>query len=175
MTMVSHSKALWRSWLARRPVTAEVAGSSPVRVASSAWHGRALRPGSSVGTSVRLKSGRSPVRSRPWPLNIVAVQRRESTRNSRYRGILRAQFIRPNLEGFRHDCSRKVSAGIDKGCVECRRDVVFWNSRRSAPARPWNLPRTRYSRIGITGCGMGTDRRARVSFDQLAADLSVRP
>ena len=26
--------ALWRSWLARRPVTAEVAGSSPVRVAS---------------------------------------------------------------------------------------------------------------------------------------------
>lgn len=27
------SKALWRSWLARRPVTAEVAGSSPVRVA----------------------------------------------------------------------------------------------------------------------------------------------
>src|SRR5882757_9579129 len=27
----------------------------------------AFRPGSSVGTSVRLKSGRSPVRSRPWP------------------------------------------------------------------------------------------------------------
>ena len=32
------SKALWRSWLARRPVTAEVAGSSPVRVAT---HGEA--------------------------------------------------------------------------------------------------------------------------------------
>ena len=31
-------KALWRSWLARRPVTAEVAGSSPVRVASLARH-----------------------------------------------------------------------------------------------------------------------------------------
>src|SRR5687768_12101397 len=28
-------KALWRSWLARRPVTAKVAGSSPVRVARS--------------------------------------------------------------------------------------------------------------------------------------------
>ena len=27
------NKALWRSWLARRPVTAKVAGSSPVRVA----------------------------------------------------------------------------------------------------------------------------------------------
>ena len=27
----------------------------------------AFRPGSSVGMSVRLKSGRSPVRSRPWP------------------------------------------------------------------------------------------------------------
>ena len=29
----AQSEALWRSWLARRPVTAEVAGSSPVRVA----------------------------------------------------------------------------------------------------------------------------------------------
>src|SRR4051794_29589088 len=69
--MESHSKALWRSWLARRPVTAEVAGSSPVRVAIYlARHlGElgAFRPGSSVGMSVRLKSGRSPVRSRPWP------------------------------------------------------------------------------------------------------------
>ena len=38
--------ALWRSWLARRPVTAEVAGSSPVRVAilnaSSGWSWRFL-------------------------------------------------------------------------------------------------------------------------------------
>ena len=32
----STSEALWRSWLARRPVTAEVAGSSPVRVAVEA-------------------------------------------------------------------------------------------------------------------------------------------
>jgi hypothetical protein len=31
----------------------------------------AFRPGSSVGTSVRLKSGRSPVRSRPWPPKFV--------------------------------------------------------------------------------------------------------
>ncbi len=30
---VSDCMALWRSWLARRPVTAKVAGSSPVRVA----------------------------------------------------------------------------------------------------------------------------------------------
>jgi hypothetical protein len=31
----------------------------------------AFRPGSSVGMSVRLKSGRSPVRSRPWPPRLV--------------------------------------------------------------------------------------------------------
>ena len=31
-----HSEAPWRSWLARRPVTAEVAGSSPVGVAARA-------------------------------------------------------------------------------------------------------------------------------------------
>ena len=70
MTRADRSKALWRSWLARRPVTAEVAGSSPVRVATAARHfGHAVPfgPGSSVGMSVRLKSGRSPVRSRPWP------------------------------------------------------------------------------------------------------------
>jgi hypothetical protein len=30
------------------------------------------RPGSSVGTSVRLKSGRSAVRPRPWPRSLVA-------------------------------------------------------------------------------------------------------
>ncbi len=63
----SSSKALWRSWLARRPVTAEVAGASPDRVAKRGEAFAALRPGSSVGTSVRLKSGRSAVRSRPWP------------------------------------------------------------------------------------------------------------
>jgi hypothetical protein len=38
-------------------------------------------------------------------------------------GFLGAQLIRPNLEGFRHDCLRKVSASVVKG-VECRRDVV---------------------------------------------------
>ena len=30
-----------------------------------------MRPGSSVGTSVRLKSGRSAVRPRPWPRSLV--------------------------------------------------------------------------------------------------------
>jgi hypothetical protein len=71
----SHIKALWRSWLARRPVTAEVAGSSPVRVASNGQaHESAFRPGSSVGMSVRLKSGRSAVRSRPWPPESVQVR-----------------------------------------------------------------------------------------------------
>ena len=34
----ARDKALWRSWLARRPVTAEVAGSSPVRVARQPAH-----------------------------------------------------------------------------------------------------------------------------------------
>jgi len=38
-----------------------------VRAGSRDRAGPALRPGSSVGTSVRLKSERSPVRSRPWP------------------------------------------------------------------------------------------------------------
>ena len=34
----------------------------------------AVRPGSSVGTSVRLKSGRSAVRPRPWPPQVAAGQ-----------------------------------------------------------------------------------------------------
>lgn len=44
-----HSKALWRSWLARRPVTAEVAGSSPVRVARTVRH---MLPSGQVAQSV---------------------------------------------------------------------------------------------------------------------------
>jgi hypothetical protein len=55
------------AWSARHPVKVEVAGSNPVRTAP----GRTLvvrpRAGSSVGTSVRLKIGRSAVRPRPCP------------------------------------------------------------------------------------------------------------
>ena len=40
---------------------------------------RAFRPGSSVGMSVRLKSGRSAVRSRPWPR-----LRRDAARSKRF-------------------------------------------------------------------------------------------
>src|SRR3954449_12807045 len=71
-------EAQWRSWLARRPVTAKVAGSSPVWVAEGlralGHHAQGLLifwPGSSVGMSDRLKSGRSAVRSRPWPPNAI--------------------------------------------------------------------------------------------------------
>ncbi len=75
------------AWSSRRPVKAEVAGSNPVRTAlappvdvsmmlispvGATWLGRVWQDGctgagSSVGTSVRLKSGRSAVRPRPCP------------------------------------------------------------------------------------------------------------
>jgi hypothetical protein len=54
------SKALWRGFESRQ----------------GRQYGEALaafRPGSSVGMSVRLKSGRSAVRSRPWPPPSVQV------------------------------------------------------------------------------------------------------
>ncbi len=38
------------------------------------------RPGSSVGTSVRLKSGRSPVRPRPWPQRTSSNERAPPSR-----------------------------------------------------------------------------------------------
>ena len=47
------SKALWRSRLARRPVTAEVAGSSPVRVAEMARH---IVPSGQVAQLVRASA-----------------------------------------------------------------------------------------------------------------------
>ena len=75
----------------------------------------AFRPGSSVGTSVRLKSGRSPVRSRPWPLSIVAVQR----------------LIQPNLDvttAAENPCHRA------KICAP-RRYLL----RRSSPRGPANV------------------------------------
>ena len=79
-------KTTWsrgEAWSSRRPVKAEVAGSNPVgtatRTSSSSSQRRGTtrglarpddlaRPGSSVGMSARLKSGRSTVRSCPWPL-----------------------------------------------------------------------------------------------------------
>ena len=68
------SLAQKRSWLARRPVTAEVAGSSPVWVAKYLYLAHEKREkywlGSSVGTSARLKIVRSTVRSCPEPLLI---------------------------------------------------------------------------------------------------------
>ena len=50
-----------RAALSRRRSRVQVPSGSPDVIVL-------LRPGSSVGMSVRLKSGRSPVRSRPWPL-----------------------------------------------------------------------------------------------------------
>jgi hypothetical protein len=53
------------------------------------WHcfTGAARPGSSVGTSVRLKSGRSPVRSRPWPPRCWIDKHDESPFRSAGRGF----------------------------------------------------------------------------------------
>ena len=81
-------------WSSRRPVKAEVAGSNPVETAShvrciaalAALNGRerATRAGSSVGTSIRLKSGGSAVRSRPCPPTMTSATC--STRESRTPG-----------------------------------------------------------------------------------------
>ena len=53
------------AWSARHPVKVEVAGSNPVRTALAQRLRAKARSGSSVGMSVRLKSGRSAVRPRP--------------------------------------------------------------------------------------------------------------
>ncbi len=59
------------------------------------------RPGSSVGTSVRLKIGRSTVRPRPWPLG---PRRAKQTTTS---GNARSSFLCPVL----HDVRRRSSRG----------------------------------------------------------------
>ncbi len=48
------NEASWRSWLARRPVTAEVAGSSPVEVAEASRPGRHGRADSIRGSVAQL-------------------------------------------------------------------------------------------------------------------------
>ncbi len=65
----SDARSCGAAWSARHPVKVEAAGSNPVRTAGPARR-RVPRPGSSVGTSVRLKIGRSAVRPRPWPPQI---------------------------------------------------------------------------------------------------------
>ncbi len=64
---------------ARHPVKVEAAGSNPVRTARRAAVFGASRAGSSVGTSVRLKSGRSAVRPRPCPHDPPASTQRPTS------------------------------------------------------------------------------------------------
>ena len=54
----------------------------------------AFRPGSSVGMSVRLKSGRSAVRSRPWPRGSVQLVGPDASPNTT-RGRIFSPFMRP--------------------------------------------------------------------------------
>ena len=55
----------WSSWCGS--ATTRRVPATPARLRPVRRRHRAARPGSSVGTSVRLKSGRSTVRSCPWP------------------------------------------------------------------------------------------------------------
>jgi hypothetical protein len=71
----------------------------------------ALRPGSSVGTSVRLKSGRSPVRSRPWPLRSLQVSAINLPEVIDFE-VSASDFIRPRRMGSRQDFLWKVTASV---------------------------------------------------------------
>ena len=64
---LARARSRGAAWSARHPVKVEVAGSNPVGTARRRRSGAGAWPGSSVGTSVRLKIGRSAVRPRPWP------------------------------------------------------------------------------------------------------------
>ena len=122
---VSKCKVLWSSWSARRPVKAEVAGSSPVRTATSrvrAHHG-AAGPGSSVGTSVRLKIGRSAVRPRPWPPSLSPGFEHRPPAETPVGVLLSeldhgaAQASRPS--GLPTDCSRRLFKRVGGASEAC--------------------------------------------------------
>ena len=90
-------------------------------------HG-AFRPGSSVGMSVRLKSGRSPVRSRPWPPKFVQLNDHlcfpssspnslivfTPTRSATMRNAYRNWFASPPLHASHHQRERILSIAVPR-------------------------------------------------------------
>ena len=74
----------------------------------------AFRPGSSVGMSVRLKSGRSAVRSRPWPPTSVQVTCSRAPLGTS-RGQSFGPFMRPTYGQMAHwpSCGRSPATAKD--------------------------------------------------------------
>ena len=120
-------------------------------------HG-AIRPGSSVGMSVRLKSGRSPVRSRPWPQSLcssTAIYALSSNSapsiglgDGANMGPKRVAAIGASSQVVRLRSSRESSAAAMLSSSSSKRSAYVWavtvmdacpiafcNSRRSAPRR----------------------------------------
>jgi hypothetical protein len=116
------------------------------------------RPGSSVGMSVRLKSGRSPVRSRPWPPGLAqfnahmlcrrTAHHRTGLRDGAKMEPKRCAAIGTSSQVARLRSSRESSAAAMLSSSSSNRSAYVWavtvmdpcpiafcNSRRSAPAR----------------------------------------
>ena len=98
------------AWSARHPVKVEVAGSNPVRTAPGRTRVRP-RAGSSVGTSVRLKIGRSAVRPRPCPPHLC-----RSAHCRPVSGVYQDPFANAfaNTRSFKYRC---LASPVD-GCGE---------------------------------------------------------
>ena len=151
-----NSKAQWRSWLARRPVTAKVAGSSPVWVAGVRSGFRSSWPGSSVGTSDRLKSGRSAVRPRPWPRCHKALEAHEGHGTSL---VFRALHAISGPVPARYPQVNGPAGPGRRPSLGPRIDVTFGSTIRVT--FPYRHPLTVYLSLmwGIFGHAGGTVRR----------------
>jgi hypothetical protein len=124
------------AWSARHPVKVEVAGSNPVRTAPGRTRVRP-RAGSSVGTSVRLKIGRSAVRPRPCPPEIVRLTCSYAKTVLTSRGY----FDRPMLLGIPISAKRSIPPAA-----------------RRCGLRIWLRRRPRTASRGIDTAGNGRTR-----------------
>ena len=117
--------------------------------------GRGARPGSSVGTSVRLKSGRSPVRPRPWPQEMSPLRGLFIRRGALVAYVLcPSASIPPSQRSVRLRIPPRGCRG--RGCLRLSR------RRRSTLERPSTETRI-HSNHGSTKC-LEVTHPGRVAF-----------
>lgn len=137
---------------------------------------RVPRPGSSVGTSVRLKSGRSPVRSRPWPLQsprpvvggIFVFDGHDWSRmNGAPRGTLRAPLLSTATRTAR--TSRAAPRGTPGRAASARRGEGRERRRKGREGRGKGRGGSRCLRLA-GGCGERECQRDEGRRDRCGSD-----
>jgi hypothetical protein len=122
---------------------------------------RRSRPGSSVGTSVRLKIGRSAVRPRPWPPSLAGLQQSPPAKT-----LVGTSLFRASLRSSRIDRVTSSRHGGRRGQAAYDQFVAPRRLRRRALVRVVLIP---CLCTATTAATIATNFSARPTSFQVAA------